>query len=52
MPMRRIGQPSEVAACAVFLCSDDAAFMTGTTLVIDGGKLAGTPPFLIQRTGT
>jgi hypothetical protein len=43
--MRRVGQPDEVAAAVVFLCSDDAAFITGTTLVIDGGKLAGSPPF-------
>jgi NAD(P)-dependent dehydrogenase (short-subunit alcohol dehydrogenase family) len=41
MPMRRIGQPGEVAAATVWLCSDEAAFITGTTLVIDGGKLAG-----------
>jgi NAD(P)-dependent dehydrogenase (short-subunit alcohol dehydrogenase family) len=52
MPMRRIGQPTEVAAAAVWLCSDDAAFITGTTLVIDGGKLAGTPPFAMQRKPT
>ena len=45
MPMRRVGQPDEVAQAAVWLCSDDAAFVTGTTLVIDGGKLAGTPPY-------
>ena len=49
MPLRRVGQPDEVAAAAVFLCSDDAAFITGTTLVIDGGKLAGSPPFAMQR---
>jgi NAD(P)-dependent dehydrogenase (short-subunit alcohol dehydrogenase family) len=47
--MGRIGQPEEVAAAAVFLCSDDAAFVTGTTLVIDGGKLAGAPPFTRER---
>jgi len=45
MPMRRIGRPDEVAAAAVWLCSDAASFVTGTTLVIDGGKLAGAPPF-------
>jgi NAD(P)-dependent dehydrogenase (short-subunit alcohol dehydrogenase family) len=49
MPMRRVGQPEEVAAAAVWLCSDEAAFVTGTTLVIDGGKLAGTPPFMVRR---
>jgi len=30
------------------LCSDEASFITGTTLLIDGGKLAGTPPFQVQ----
>jgi NAD(P)-dependent dehydrogenase (short-subunit alcohol dehydrogenase family) len=45
MPMRRIGRPDEVAAAAVWLCSDAASFITGTTLPIDGGKLAGMAPF-------
>ena len=45
LPMRRVGQPDEVAAAAVWLASDAAAFVTGTTLTIDGGKLAGTPPY-------
>jgi NAD(P)-dependent dehydrogenase (short-subunit alcohol dehydrogenase family) len=49
MPMRRIGLPEEVAAAAVWLCSDAAAFITGTTLVIDGGKLAGTPAFVVEE---
>jgi NAD(P)-dependent dehydrogenase (short-subunit alcohol dehydrogenase family) len=49
MPMRRIGQPAEIAAAVVWLCSDDAAFITGTTLVVDGGKLAGAPPFVVTR---
>ncbi len=49
MPMRRIGQPDEVAAAVIWLCSDEAAFVTGTTLVIDGGKLAGAPPFTTGR---
>ena len=40
-PMGRCGTPSEVAACVVWLCSDDAGFITGQTLVIDGGLLAG-----------
>ena len=38
-PLRRIGQPSEVAAAAVFLASPGAAFITGQTLVIDGGTV-------------
>src|SRR5579864_106366 len=44
MPIRRVGQPDEVAAAILWLCSEQASFITGSTLVIDGGKLAGTPP--------
>lgn len=42
VPMRRIGRPEEVAATIVWLCSDQAAFITGATLPIDGGRLAGS----------
>ncbi|MEU8803750.1 glucose 1-dehydrogenase [Spirillospora sp. NPDC048819] len=45
MPMQRIGDPGEVAAAAVWLSSDAASFITGATLPIDGGKLAGMAPF-------
>lgn len=48
MPLRRVGQPEEVAAAVVWLCSNQARFITGTTLTIDGGKLAGTPPFQVK----
>jgi NAD(P)-dependent dehydrogenase (short-subunit alcohol dehydrogenase family) len=48
MPIKRIGQPWEVAEAVVWLCSDAAGFITGTTLVVDGGKLAGTPPFQVR----
>jgi NAD(P)-dependent dehydrogenase (short-subunit alcohol dehydrogenase family) len=47
MPLGRVGEPGEVAAATVWLCSEAAGFITGTTLVIDGGKLAGTPPFRV-----
>jgi NAD(P)-dependent dehydrogenase (short-subunit alcohol dehydrogenase family) len=40
----RIGQPEEVARAAVFLASDDASFMTGSALIVDGGFSAGLPP--------
>ena len=40
-PLGRLGQPREIAAAAVYLASDDAAFISGTALVIDGGILAG-----------
>jgi NAD(P)-dependent dehydrogenase (short-subunit alcohol dehydrogenase family) len=39
-PLGRWGLPSEIAAAAVYLCSDAAGFMTGTDLVIDGGWTA------------
>lgn len=38
-PLGRIGQPSEIAAVAAFLASDDASYMTGQTLYPDGGRL-------------
>ncbi|WP_371395678.1 SDR family oxidoreductase [Fretibacter rubidus] len=41
-PMQRFGQPSEVAALCVMLASDEARYMTGTELTIDGGILAGS----------
>ena len=40
-PMGRLGQPSEIAAAAVYLASDEAAFVTGSEFIIDGGFLAG-----------
>jgi 3-oxoacyl-[acyl-carrier protein] reductase len=40
VPARRAGQPHEVAACVRFLASDAAAYVTGTTLYVDGGMSA------------
>ena len=41
-PLRRFGSPEEVAALAVLLASDEASYMTGSELNIDGGILAGS----------
>jgi len=41
VPMRRIGEPEEVAYTAAWLCSEQASFITGATIPIDGGRLAG-----------
>jgi len=41
-PMRRFGQPEEVAALVLLLASDDAQYINGTELNIDGGMLAGS----------
>ncbi len=42
-PLGRIGEPGDIAAAAVFLASDDAAWITGVNLPVDGGMLAGPP---------
>jgi len=41
IPLGRFGEPDEVAKAALFLVSDDARFITGHTLPVDGGYLAG-----------
>lgn len=41
-PLRRFGLPEEVAAVAAMLASDEATYVTGTEIVIDGGLLAGS----------
>ncbi|MFK7792308.1 MAG: SDR family oxidoreductase [Devosiaceae bacterium] len=41
-PLHRFGRPEEVAALCILLASDEATFMTGTELTIDGGILAGS----------
>jgi NAD(P)-dependent dehydrogenase (short-subunit alcohol dehydrogenase family) len=38
-PLGRVGEPSEIAAIAAFLASDDASYITGQTIYADGGRL-------------
>ena len=44
-PMNRIGQGADMAAAAVYLASDEAGFVTGTDLLVDGGMLAIHPGY-------
>jgi meso-butanediol dehydrogenase/(S,S)-butanediol dehydrogenase/diacetyl reductase len=39
-PLRRFGQPEEIAAAILYLASDEAAFVTGVALPVDGGYTA------------
>jgi NAD(P)-dependent dehydrogenase (short-subunit alcohol dehydrogenase family) len=50
-PMRRVGRAEEVAATVLWLCSDDASFVTGATVPIDGGQHAGRSPPRVYRPG-
>lgn len=43
-PLRRVGEPEDVAAAVAFLASSDAAWITGVTLPVEGGILAGPIP--------
>lgn len=49
MPMQRVGDVAEVADTVVWLCSDQASFITGAVIPIDGGKLAGMQAFARSR---
>ena len=40
IPVGRFGEPAEIAKLALYLCSEDAGFITGTDVVIDGGWTA------------
>ena len=44
-PLGRLGRPEDIASLAVYLASDESSFMTGSTLVIDGGLTAGSALF-------
>ncbi|QIG41935.1 SDR family oxidoreductase [Nocardioides anomalus] len=40
-PVKRVGEPADIAAAAAFLCSDEASYITGQTLYVDGGAKLG-----------
>ena len=44
-PIKRLGTPEEVANAVVWLCSDQATYVTGTVFMVDGGVTAGVNPF-------
>lgn len=50
-PLGRAGMPDDVANAALFLASDDAAWITGTELRVDGGLLAGNLPMMLEMLG-
>jgi NAD(P)-dependent dehydrogenase (short-subunit alcohol dehydrogenase family) len=50
-PMRRVGTTSEVAQVVLWLCSEQAAFVTGAVVPIDGGQSAGNKPPQMYRQG-
>ncbi len=47
--MGRVGEPEEIAAAVAFLSSDDASYITGQAIVIDGGLTAATGQISFSR---
>jgi glucose 1-dehydrogenase len=47
----RVGEPDDIAAAVAFLASDEAAFVNGANLVVDGGLTAGMAPMARELGG-
>ncbi len=52
IPLLRLGDPLDVAGVVLFLASDLSSYITGETIVVDGGQLVGPPAFLGGKPGT
>jgi 3alpha(or 20beta)-hydroxysteroid dehydrogenase len=51
LPIKRVGTVDDVAPVVLFLCSDEAGYVTGSEYVVDGGHLAGDASVLSMATG-
>ena len=51
-PLRRVGKPEDIANAAYFLCSDQASWITGVTLPVDGGLMAGNYHMSVDLNGS
>ena len=49
VPLERLGEPADIAGAALFFASDDAAFVTGQVLYVDGGAVAQLRPAAFER---